>query len=268
MNYDRVIRKGIKNMGCDSIGEYKQIKPVRSIEVKRRIRCVFTLGLFLCVVMLSGCMDNIENVEQRDYATFLMVSLPEEGEGYHYTAGIAKEHRVGEKGEAEDLFQVDAGSIAELMKEYGAYKGKDLSLSHLKVILTADDIVDGHSGIKEGDYKGNGSKEGVNKYRNKLTAFTRLLWELDNEEQVAKTCPVLLVPDITPVTKYLKNAQEPIGTYITDLIKNAERNDRNVPKLMDYLKLLREGKRLDAYGICVNEDYLYIEYECRMTSES
>ena len=191
----------------------------------RRMLCVVLLVAGLTV--LTGCS---ENVEQRDYATIMMVTLPEMEKEYHYTLCIAGEHRVGEKGEAEDVFEIGADNIDDLMDKYGERVGKQLSLSHLKVILTS---------VNYGD----------------------LLDELDEQQEIAKTCPMLIVEDDREIAQYLKGAKEPMGNYISNLIRNAKGNRRKIPKLMNYLKWVRDGIRVDMCYIQREEDSLIIVYK-------
>ena len=202
--------------------------------MKRVYMCAFLIVLG-CVLSLAGCTGDIDNVEQRDYATLMMISLPESGGGYHYVIGTAKEHYVGEKGEAESVFETDAGSVEELKKIYREHKGKELSLAHLKAILTA---VNYEKGLMN---KVNG--------HDNANRFIELLYELDGQDEIAKTCPLLLVMDRFSIAEYVENADRPVGTYISDLVRNAKRNDRKVPKLLNYLKMLREGSSIDMYSI-------------------
>ena len=137
----------------------------------------------------------------------------------------------------ESLFEEDAYSVDELMKKYGELEGKELSLSHLKVIMIKSDH-----------------------YVQETDTLKKLLYELDRQDEIAKTCPVLMVTDYTSVKDYLRDAKKPVGTYVSDLIKNAKRNDRAVPKLMNYLKMLRDGADIEIYGIDAEEGYLKLKH--------
>ena len=195
------------------------------------IRELLSIVLIISVTLLSCCQYNIENVEQRDYATMLMVSATE-GNNYHYVLGIAKEHHVGDKGEAEEFFEASAQNLKQLALVYGELEGKELSLSHLKVILTGVNI----------DHE-------------------ELVYELDNYDEVAKTCPVLMTQDVQSIMKYLYAAKEPVGTYISDLVKNANRDGKDIPKLLNYLKFYREGKGVSVFNIYVDGSHLRVKGE-------
>lgn len=221
---------------------------------------------------VRGVSYNIENVEQRDYATILIMDTTptdyKEGinsskqfssnlsfinqfdtnlygtkyydvaqiskknsitsQKYHYVLGIAGEHRMGEKNEPENVFEADAVGLDELSIIYGERKGKALSLSHLKVIVAA---VDNTAQNKEEMYE----------------SIYRFLSELDGQDEVAKTCPFLFTIDADMVADYIYNAESPVGTYISDIVKIEMSRDRKIPKLMDYLKAVREGEDIDIY---------------------
>lgn len=205
---------------------------------------------------VRGVSYNIENVEQRDYATILVVDSKLYGtkyydvdqtstmnsitsKKYHYVLGIAGEHRMGEKNEPEKVFEADADDLDELSIVYGERKGKDLSLSHLKVIIAAVDNT------------GQNNEE-------MYDSIYRFLSELDSQDEVAKTCPFLFVTDADMVADYICNADSPVGTYISDIVKNAKSRYRKIPKLMDYLKAVREGEDIDIYFLKKEENDLKI----------
>lgn len=91
--------------------------------------------------LLTGCnlvvQNEMKNIEQRDYATVLMIG---EGESarYHFDLGIAKEKLQGKEGEKEELSSFECNSLDELAVMYEDVKGKSLSLAHLKVIILRD----------------------------------------------------------------------------------------------------------------------------------
>ena len=156
--------------------------------------------------------------------------------------GIAKEHRNGEKGEAERVYETGADDIEELYDIYGRENGKELSLSHLKAILTGVNI----------------SGENRDAAYGKQT-MKDILADLDDEDEVAKTCPLLLVEDGGKLKKYLYNAEKPVGTYISDLVRNAGKNDEKIPKLMDYLKAMGERTYVKKYAIESDDEYLQLK---------
>ena len=176
-------------------------------------------GCFVCIV-LTGCGQDMRNVEQRDYATMLVISKGEEMP-YHIYMGVAKEHRVGEQSQVEDIYDFEVESLAALQDVYERQRGKNLSLMHVKIVLWD---VQAFNGIEE------------------MTAF---LYELDDNEEIAKTCPVLLLEDIEPWISYAKKAETPVGTYISNLVQIFDTGKKRVPWLKDYLKYIREGDSLN-----------------------
>lgn len=196
-------------------------------------KSLFFLSL-LCWLLLTGCGtgniksgNDMKNVEQRGYATILLISKGEEGKQYHFDLGIAKEKRTGEDSETETVCSFDCNSFEELSKAYQMVKGKDLSLAHLKVILieNSESMVDSR--------EDNG----------------RLLYDMDGNEEIAKTCPVLQLTDKEEFLTYLKDAKNPIGSYLNELIEAAERQGKDIPWLKDYLKAVREGTGLLIYEL-------------------
>lgn len=172
---------------------------------------------------LYGIESDMRNVEQRDYATILLVSKGQDDEDYEFTLGIAKEKKVGEKSQNEEVVTFLADDLEDLYEEYWAVKGKSLSLVHLKAILM--DTPEGYTF----DY---------------LWDF---LDDLEESKEIAKTCPVIQITDKEAFTKYVKDAKEPVGIYIHNLIKINEENGKNVPQVKDYLKVMREGIKLPIY---------------------
>lgn len=179
---------------------------------------------------LYGIESDMRNVEQRDYATILLVSNGEKDEDYEFTLGIAKEKKVGEQSQNEEVVTFLADDLEDLYEKYWSVKGKALSLVHLKVILM-----------------------------DTPTGYNRMyLWEflddLEESEEIAKTCPVIQLEDKETFIKYVKDAKEPVGIYIHDLIKINEENSKNIPQVMDYLKVMREGVRLPIYYLEKEEE--------------
>lgn len=228
---------------------------VRRFDVRYIKRLMFIILLFFSAFLLSGCSKKIENIEQRDYATVLTVTLPaevtpvfgysnkREEKRYHFTLAIAREKRTGEKSEAENVVDIDADSFEELKKIYGNLKGKDLSLSHVKVLLV---------GYTDNQYD-----------KDRLTIFPgdnfkELIYEMDETDEVARTCPLVLADDNNDIEEYMKSADKPVGTYLNDLVLTAKREQRDIPKLMDYLKAFREGRQIMVYGIKKQEEDLML----------
>lgn len=192
-------------------------------------KTVFLFLLSVCMVFLSGCekggkiRNDMRNVEERDYATILLVSDGEDGKRYQFSLGIAQEKKVGEKSQIEELSKWNCNDFEELAREYQLVKGKDLSLSHLKVILLSMEQMDIMEEMQE------------------------FLYLLDENVEVAKTCPVLELKEKDRFLKYLKKAEEPVGTYLNNMMGAGKRQGRNIPWLKDYLKALREGTDVEVY---------------------
>lgn len=197
------------------------------MKLKKRI---WFITLFLAgVPVLTGCgsqeniRNDMRNVEERDYATILLVSDGENGKRYRFFLGIAQEKKVGEKSQIEDVSSWDCNDFEELAEEYQLVKGKDLSLAHLKVILLSMKQMEIMEEIQEA------------------------LYLLDENEEIAKTCPVLELVEKERFLKYLKKAEEPVGTYLNHMMEASRRQRKNIPWLKDYLKAVREGKEIEIY---------------------
>lgn len=195
-------------------------------------RMIWTLWMLLVGLgCLTGCdkqvelQSNMQNVEQRDYATILLVSKGNEKKNYEFSLGIAEEKKVGEKGQNETLASFYANDLFELEREYQSVKGKTLSLVHLKVILLQED----ENLIIEEQWD--------------------ILNQLNEHKDIAKTCPVLQITQKDAFLKFLKKAKEPVGTYVTNLIHISESQGKNIPWLKDYRKVLQEGTPLKVYFI-------------------
>ena len=82
-----------------------------------------------------GIENDMQNVEQRDYATILLVSDGSGDEDYEFSLAIAEEKKVGEKSQTEKVVNFKVDDLEDLYEEYWSVKGKSLSLVHLKVII-------------------------------------------------------------------------------------------------------------------------------------
>ena len=188
----------------------------------------FLKFFFLCMasILLTGCNRDVrmshdmKDVEQRDYATILLITQGEEDD-YHFVIGMAQEKVVGEKSMVEEVSEWDAENLEDLAKEYGNVKGKDLSLAHLKVILL-DEMCFSDSFDEQ-------------------VWQEKLLYMLDGEEEIAKTCPMLQIFDYKKVIDFLDEEEAPVGNYIENLVRVKERQGVDVPWLKDYLKAMREN---------------------------
>lgn len=194
-----------------------------------RKRMLMILLTVIGVACMTGCragvklQSDMQNVEQRDYATILLVAQGKEGKAYEFSLGIAEEKKVGEKSQTEQISTFYANDFAELSREYQSVKGKSLSLVHLKVILLTKEQKDVLE--EQGD----------------------ILSQMGENVEIAKTCPVLQVDDKDGFLQFVKNAKEPVGTYINNLIQMKENQGNSIPWLKDYLKVLREEMELQVY---------------------
>lgn len=219
------------------------------IEGYRRFAILLTVSVFF----LTGCgnakpknserkavntiNNDMKNVEQRGYATIIVISDGEDGNKYHFDLGIAQEKHTGEKSEKEKLCSFDCDSFRELSEKYRLVKGNDLSLAHLKIILLSQI---GENGLLrketyQADYL--------------TTELGELLQEMDENEEIAKTCPVLQLEDRDTFLDDVENAEEPVGTYISNLVRTGERQGEKIPWLKDYLKMLREEEKIAIYSL-------------------
>lgn len=193
-------------------------------------RVIFA-GLLLvgCVLALTGCTSRVSlesdmrNVEQRDYATVLIVSPGENDADYTFSLGIAQEKKNGEEGQKEDVVTFLADDLEELYEEYWKVEGKSLSLVHLKVVLIGD----------QKDMS--------------LENFWDFIEDLEENRDLAKTCPVVKIENVEAFQSFMKNAKEPVGTYLGNLVKINEEEGKSIPKVKDYLKVMREGNGLQEY---------------------
>lgn len=229
--------------------------------------------LLLCMFLLEGCnstdkkqaitnssvnetankffistktKNDMKNVEERGYATILLISEGKDGKRYHFDMGIAQEKKVGEESQTEEVSSFDCNSLEELAQEYQIVKGKDLSLAHLKVILFG----------QNGTLQSNGqmfTQKTKTSFMNRgiynLEGMQELLQDLDENEEIAKTCPVLQLTEQQEFLEYLEKAEEPVGTYISNLVEAGERQGKDIPWLKDYLKAVKEGDMLLTYAL-------------------
>lgn len=181
--------------------------------------------------LLTGCdmviSNDMQNIEQRDYATLLMMREGENGR-YHFDLGIAQEKIPGKEGEREELCSLECNSLEELADAYEDVKGKTLSLAHLKVILLNDICP--------------------------MEEACPYLLELEASFEIAKTVPVLEVKEPDKLMAYLETINEPVGTYMRDLVRIQEKKGKNIPWLKDYLKVIREGNEIIVYDIDIVEE--------------
>ena len=199
--------------------------------MKRRLagRMISMLTVMMSLVCLCGCKSGVklqsdmQNVEQRDYATILLVAQGKDGKAYEFSLGIAEEKKVGEKSQTEKISTFYADDFEELARTYQNVKGKSLSLVHLKTILLTKE------------------QKGV------LEEQGDIISQMGENEEIAKTCPVLQVTDKDAFLKYVQDAKEPVGIYLSNLIKMKESQGYHVPWLKDYLKVLREEMDLPIY---------------------
>lgn len=191
------------------------------------LKCVL---LLVAICSLVGCQRKpavtvMRNVEERDYATILLVSEGEE-KLYRMSLGVAKERKRGEEAQIETVSEWECNDFEELEKQYQETKGKELSLSHLKVILLSFDEFD------------------VRQFK-----LQKLFFLMDEKEEIAKTCPILALSEKEEFLEYLKDADKPVGTYLESIIRVADEEGKEVPWLKDYLKALREKMQVTMYQL-------------------
>lgn len=198
-----------------------------------KLKIIWILYVTFTVLFLTGCdadvENNMRNLEERDYATVLMIQKTE-GKRYHVDLGVARVKMQGEPEEGETFSSFDCNSLEELQELYESVKGKNLSLAHLKVILLTN----------------------VCPMEESLDCFT----ELVKSKEIAKTVPVLEVREPEAFLRFMKNMEQPFGTYISDLVKAGERKGRNIPWLKDYLKAVQEGEKITIYDVQIEDEGL------------
>lgn len=218
--------------------------------MKRFIQIIFMIcfasSLWGCGIEMAGSPEpeaqqvsgDMRNVEERDYATILIIEKNDEDESgerdiddklddmlggldkpYHFILGIAQEKRVGEKSMNEAVSEWECETLTELSRVYQEEKGKDLSLAHLKVIFL----------VPEDE---------------RYTQDTYLLEMLEQDVEIAKTVPMLLLEDEDDFLDYLKDEKEPVGNYVENIINVKKREGSNVSTVADYLKAWREGTQI------------------------
>ena len=170
--------------------------------------------------------SGMRNVEERDYATLLLIEQGKNGKNYHFVLGIAKEKRVGEASEKETKTEWDCDSFRELSQVYRNTKGKELSLSHLKAVLISVEEMD----VLEPFLNG-------------------LILMLEEEKEIAKTCPVLRVESVKDFVSYWEDQKAPLGRYVENLIVTREKHGAQIPWIKDYCKSIREGIMVSVWTI-------------------
>ena len=213
-----------------------------------KMRMMILMVVLTGMLILTGCnkyanMENdMKNVEERDYATILLVMEGKNEKNYHFILGIAQEKKVGEKSMTEEVSEWDCDDLKELAKAYSSVKGKDLSLAHLKVILFS---------IDEKTKKAAKANNGTEKEN-----MQSLLGMLDENEEIAKTCPALQLSESEAFLAYMKQEDKPVGSYFENLIREMGRQGQKVTWLKDYLKAMREQMPMERFVLRrVNEGW-------------
>lgn len=185
--------------------------------------------LYGSTLLLTGCgpdihmLNDMKNVEERDYATIMLIEEMQEDTNYHFVLGIAQEKVVGEKSMVEKVSEWEAKDLEALAKDYGNVMGKDLSLAHLKVILLGTETE------HEQDFP-----------------LEQLLYLLKKEDEIAKTCPVLELPEYQEFIDFMEEEEEPVGNYLENLVRVKGKQGEDVPWLKDYLKALQENEEIQV----------------------
>lgn len=198
-----------------------------------KLKKIWILYVTLTALFLTGCdidvENNMRNLEERDYATVLMIQETE-GKRYHVDLGVAQVKMQGERSEGEEFSSFDCNSLEELRELYESVKGKNLSLAHLKVILL------------------------TNVYP--MEESCDCLTELGKDKEIAKTVPVLEVQEPEALLRFIENMEQSFGSYISDLVRTGERNGRNIPWLKDYIKTVQEGENIMIYDLQIGDEGL------------
>lgn len=205
---------------------------------------VIFLAVFLAgTLSLTGCKkysdmgNDMKNVEERDYATILLVTDGNDEGGYHFVLGIAQEKKVGEKSMTEEVSEWDCDNLKDLAKTYSSIKGKDLSLAHLKVILLC---------VNEKMQKDETGNTAAGQ-RTENGMLQSLLHMLDESEEIAKTCPVLQLSEPEDFLAYIKQQDKPVGNYFENLVREMEHQGQDITWLKDYLKAMREQTPIQTF---------------------
>lgn len=215
---------------------------LRGLNMTEKICMWIFMGCF-CVVCVTGCESDMKNVEQRDYATILLIEQGEKS-SYHIYLGVAKEHNVGEKSQVEKVVDFEVSSLEQLQEVYAAQRGKTLSLMHIKVILWNGRQFDS------------------------IQKMAPMLYEMDEHKEVAKTCPVLMIEDVEQWVSYMEHSDTPTGTYVSSLIQNFDNGMSRVPWLKDYLKYIKEGTplypcrlvyRQQGFAVCMTKTRYHLQ---------
>ena len=177
----------------------------------RKIGIIISIVLLYALLLLFGTRKDLRisfhNVEERDYATVLMISPEREHE---YVLGIAKEKRVGEKNLNETVYTFQETSLENLRKAYRNHRGKELSLAHLKCIVLSEEM----------------RREEI---------FSSLVSELKTDHEIAKTCPLVVTKDVAEMTAFMEEQKQPTADYLKILTENAAK-DFKIPEIKDYIK--------------------------------
>lgn len=152
----------------------------------------------------------MQNIEERDCATVLYVD--EIGDRFRFLVGVAREKKVGEQSLVERFSEWEEEDTKQLCEQYALTTGKSLSLAHLKVIIVSE------------------------------AALKEAVILLDQDLEIAKTCPLLMADDNRfeeCFEQYGKEAEYPVGLYLENVMKRTKQSGGRVPWLLDYGKWLR-----------------------------
>lgn len=203
--------------------------------IKKILYVILLLGQ---AIILAGCdfpvENDMRNIEERDYATVMLVEEGKE-KTYSFQLGIAQAKTEGKENLTEEWCSFECDDLETLSDCYENVKGKDLSLTHLKVILM----------------------EKV------FPASDRypIIMELGASREIAKTCPVIQVQELEQFTLFRETFDKPVGSYINDLVRGMERKGNRIPWLKDCLKVIRENDSIMVYDLEVKGEGL--ELVCR-----
>lgn len=195
-------------------------------------RKLIRIGWMECIwILLTGCnvsMENtMRNIEERDYAVVMMIEEGREGK-YHYEIIVSKEQTQVDEDTNERRSSFECNNLEELKEAYRGIKGKELSLAHLKILL-------------------------LSQYTS-LNEVCPIVSEFCENREIAKTIPVLFLEAPSELEEYEEKVEQPLGIYLSDLVKTGERQGKNIPRLKDYIKAIREGSEIMIYRLTLEEE--------------
>lgn len=194
----------------------------------------FMCILFLCIFMPGNIRveNKMKNVEERDFASFLLIEKGEENQ-YLYIIGIANEKLQDGKRDKETVYTYQCRNLEELRNQYQRNQGKVLSLAHIKILL----------------FYG----------WDTLTDMNHMIMDLCRDREVAKTIYVLRVQNETTWRESFENSEKPFADSIWQVVTSFEEYRDVIPRLEDYVKAIREGSPWYIYNLNITKQGILLE---------